>query len=166
MKKIHLALILGLSIALNGCGALVKSVGVTQMTEAKGAIPPEFGQDPTSVLVCIIRNRKSYDKYMIKNVKKIYHGKYVFVSAEDLETPKYADRNKYRYVFDGNTTANRSSEYSPSSGYKNSTTYSDSYFVFDRLKDEHYHARFTSSFFSALIRAYMTNLEKKRQSMR
>ena len=53
MKEIKLEYLLFIFLVLTSCGALVKGVASGQLTEKKGAIPPDFGKDNTSVMVFI-----------------------------------------------------------------------------------------------------------------
>ena len=84
---------------LNSCGAAVKSVANNHLTEEKGAIPPNFGANNTTLV--FITYRKSYNKYLKKNVKKYYTGEHEFVTNEEFNRDKkYKNLDKYRYVFD------------------------------------------------------------------
>jgi hypothetical protein len=100
LKNILLLLItISALTLLTSCGAAVTSMANKHLTEERGAIPPDFGKDNSTIV--FITYKRSYNKYLKKNVKKIYKGKYEFATKEDFESlEKYNDIDRYRYVFD------------------------------------------------------------------
>jgi hypothetical protein len=156
-------MILGFT-ALNlvSCGGVPSSLK-NEFTEKNDAIPPDFGKEET-VLLVVLRGRSSYDKYVKSAVEKYYKGAYEYVdsSKESLDTDKYIDTKKYRYFFD----------YSDGSSYtfNNTTTPMTStakrFFVEDRLQNKRYQSGGETGMFGKALKAYMGNLEIKRQSFK
>ncbi len=150
--KLILCMIITLLISTS-C-TLVKTLALSRITVERGAIPPEFGNDST-FLICILKEEKRYNKYLIKHVKENYHGNYEFVTKVEFDFITYRDITKYRYIFD----MNRRVWYSQmSNNYSRSFQYS----ITDLKEKIVYKCPVTSSFYSKLILAYMINLEKER----
>jgi hypothetical protein len=144
---------------ISSCGAIVKSVGLKQITVENNAIPPDFGKDE-SYLICVLSGKNSYDKYLKKHVINEYHGKYEFVLEENLYDKKYRDSSKYRFVFNRNIT---SSSYGGSSaGGGQSSVPTNSFFIIDNKEHKTYESPMTSGMFAKVIQVYMINLEKER----
>ncbi|PCJ22573.1 MAG: hypothetical protein COA97_13310 [Flavobacteriales bacterium] len=126
------------------------------ISEEKGAIPPEYGKE-NSTLICILsekkRYAKSYNKYLQKNMGKEYTGEIVYITDAESKTEKYADLDKYRYLFF------RDHYQSPTSEYMTSKFY-----IIDRKLDKTYKCKMTSGAFGKLILGYAIQLEKKRNS--
>ncbi len=153
--------------------ALTKQICISKMTVEKGAIPPDFGTT-TSTLICIIRERKGYDKYLKKHVRNEYHGKYTFATWDEFDTCiEYSDLDKYQYVFAGElhnsvytTLQNPTNPYStgPSGNYsfQEMSTTSETFYILDRKNNKAYPSPYRSSMFAKMIQAYMINLEKER----
>lgn len=161
-KLIVVSTLLSISLFFTSCGAIVKSSAMKEMTVEKNAIPADFGSGNT-VLICIIKGRDSRDNYMRKHIKNIYKGKYEFVLESDLNSSKYSDKNTYRFLFDYNAG---SATYVGRNNVTGRTEAMDlptsSYFIKDRKNDQIYHSNFSSGYFSKLIQAYVTNMEKVR----
>ena len=165
MKKIKFLIFSAtLFLILNSfysCGGVPSSLK-KEFTEEHNAIPPDFGKEKTIFLV-VLRGRGSYDKYVKSAVKKYYTGDYVFVNVkkESIDDQKYNDKNIYRYYFDYSDgsvhTTNFGNGQSASSVYKR-------FFVEDRLLSKRYQSGGESSSFGKALKAYMGNLEIKRQS--
>lgn len=133
-----------------------------EFTEAHNAIPPDFGKEKT-VFVVILRGRGSYDKYVKSAVKKYYKGEYVFVNVkkESLNNDKFSDKNKYRYYFDYSDGSTVTTTFS--NGQSASSTYKR-FYVHDRLLEKRYQSGGETALFGKALKAYMGNLEIKRQS--
>ncbi len=133
-----------------------------EFTEQHNAIPPDFGKEKT-VFVVILRGRGSYDKYVKSAVKKYYKGEYVFVNIkkESLNNDKFGDKNKYRYYFDYSDGSTVSTTFS--NGQSATSTFKR-FFVHDRLLDKRYQSGGETGMFGKALKAYMGNLEIKRQS--
>ncbi|QXP60437.1 hypothetical protein [Olleya sp. HaHaR_3_96] len=156
---------------LSSCGAIVKSKANKNITEEKGAIPPDFGEDNSTIV--FITHHRSYNKYLKKNVKKIYKGKYEFATEEEFETQdKYNDVHKYRYIFDysyrpagsvwKSNTIN-SGDFSTTTIRNRPALYNVKKFsVVDRKKEKIYKSNMTSSFWSKLQKVYLKKLNEKR----
>lgn len=134
-----------------------------EFTEENEAIPPSFGNENT-VLVCVLRGRKSYDKYLMKGAEN-YTGKKVFITREELESEKYADTAIYRFVFDysDGTTKTTTTTYSTGSDLSSTTTMKR-FYVEDRAENKIYQSGAEYTNFGKAIAAYMENLEAKRKS--
>ena len=152
------------SISLSSCfGGKATTIKRAKeaFTEEKKAIPPEFGKKET-VLLCVLKGRNSYDKYLKKAVTENYKGDYLFISPYDLISDKYP-KEKYRYYFDYNMGSTRTVRYQ-NSHLSSSVTFK-SFFVRDRLKEQSYESGEEYSNFGAAMVGYMQNLELKRISM-
>jgi len=163
MRKIKsIILAIALPLVLNSCGSIVKSEASNKMTVENGAIPPDLGKD-NSTLICVLKGRDSRDNYMKKHIKKNYNGKYEFVLESDLNSEKYNDSDKYRYLFDYNAGSVQSTSFSsPTNGFETRNLPTSSYFIKDRKSNEYYFSNISSGFFSKLIEAYSINMEKVR----
>lgn len=144
-----------LLVAFSFTSCMQQSMASSRMTVESGSIPPNFGKEET-VLLAVTYNKPSYDNYLKKHVTELYKGAYVFVDKEALNDPQYSDAQKYRYIFDYDLKT---------SGHGADKTYAYDFYVIDRAEDKKYDAKFTSSFFSKLIQAYMVNLENQRLAM-
>lgn len=156
-------LFLLITLSLNSCfisKAISKSKARKEFTEENNAIPPSFGK-ANEVILCILKNRSSYDRYLKSAFKKEYKGNYVLIYEPDLNSAKYADKEKYRYVFDydGGTvmTTTWSDGLSASSQFKR-------YYILDRLEHKKYQTGGEFGFFALAMRCYVENLEIKRLS--
>lgn len=164
MKLIKIILVIcsgSLLLLTTSCGIFVKSLAKSQITVERKAIPPDFGKDNT-VLLCIIKGKKSYDKYMKKHVINEYHGKYEFVLKKDLYDDKYDDTSKYRYLLDLNKIEYSNYAYSGRDEWRTNYVTTAAYYILDREENLTYESPMTSSFFAKIIQAYMINLEKER----
>jgi hypothetical protein len=104
---------------------------------------------------------------MKKHVLNEYHGKYEFVLSEELDSDKFKDTSKYKFVFDLDkiTYSRTYFERVPQTNVVQSKSRdytTASYYILDRQKDIRYYSPITSSFFAKLIQSYMINLEKER----
>ena len=152
------------------CGAIVKSKAHQYITEEKGAIPPEFGKQNTTVL--FVTHHRSYNKYLKKNVKKIYKGDYKFVTQEELKNEDaYKDMMTYRYVFDYNyqsagdniiTNTTSSGDFSMTSTRIRPALYNvKKFMIIDRKTPQVYYCKMTSSYWSKLQKVYLKKLNEK-----
>lgn len=137
---------------------IAKGQAKKYLTAEHNAIPYDLGKDD-SYVVCILQNRESRDKYLKKYFKQNYKGKYVFVSMKELETEKYKDVEKYRYMF---TYAKISGSVYYIDNKTSTPLSSSNYFIYDRKTDTEYNSTFHSSFFGKTIDAYTANMEKQR----
>ena len=143
-------------IFLSSCGAIVKSKADKFLTEENGAIPPDFGKEETTLL--FITHRRSYNKYLKTNVKKIYNSKYEFINEDQLKSEsKYNNINKYRYLF--NYDEKSYTYYSPKGGSK--TGYVKKFYVLDRKSDKRFYSKLTSGLWSKLQKVYLKKLNEK-----
>lgn len=149
-----------ISTLLSSCGAIVKSQGNKYLTEERGAIPPEFGKENTTLL--FITHHRSYNKYLKRNTKKIYQGEYELISEDEFKSnTKYQDKNKYRFVFDYNY---KSPGYDVirADGSTRAPLYNVKKFrIFDRKEKKEYVSKITSSFWSKLQKVYLKKLNEK-----
>lgn len=159
MKILRFFTLISFTLILNSCFALKASDANNakkEFTVENNAIPPQFGQDSNEVLLCIKKNRKSYDKYL-KAAAELYKGKYEIVSEAQLNSEKYSDTKKYRYIFDynGGTQVNYSN---------GNTATAKRFYVKDRLEDKDYSSGSEFTFFAKVMKVYFENLEAKRVS--
>lgn len=170
LKHFILVSLISSLFLFSSCGAIVTSKANNHITEEKGAIPPDFGND-NSVLVFITHHR-SYNKYLKKNVEKIYKGKFEYATEKEFESDeKYKDLEKYRYVFDySNSPAGSVFTSNPVSTGGSGTIMRPALYdvkmfsVVDRKTKKVYTSRLTSSFWSKLQRVYLKKLNEKRVS--
>ena len=155
-------------LTLSSCGALVKSKATKYATVEKGAIPSDFGANNTIVLF-VTSGKKSYDKYLKSNIRKVYRGNYELVSKEELKSNKYSDTDKYRYAFDFKKVfysyhSNNSVIYgqSANTGMKNATGQVRRFAITDRTDNKDYVMSMTSGYWSKLQRMYLKNMEEVR----
>jgi hypothetical protein len=149
MRQIKLILLsISFLLFFNSCGSIVKNIAIKKMTVENGAIPQEFGKDET-ILICVLKGRNSRDKYLKKNIKENYKGKYEFVLESELSSDKYKDTDLYRYLFDFRT------EFITSHGYNNVTNKmqidhvpTSIYYILDRKTKKYYESGVSSGFFS------------------
>ncbi len=155
MKKIIIIVILISSSILNNSCSSTSSVANKYLTEKHGAIPPDFNNNTT---LLFIKHHKSYNKYLIKNTKRIYKGKYELIEESQLlQDEKYKDIEKYRYIFDYNYQ---------SAGYNTSAQrdylYNVKKFsVLDRKTNKLYKSKITSSFWGKIQAIYLKKLNIK-----
>ena len=145
-------------IAFNSCGATYEKYAKEEFTEKFKAIPPHFGEKNT-VLLITLRDRSSYDDYL-KEAAKLYKGEIVFINIGEEMLTEYADKTKYRFVFD---YTNGSSS-TVTQNKLSSTIILKRFFVKDRVEDRIYQSGYETQYFSKAMKAYMENLELKRIS--
>lgn len=156
-------------LLLCSCGSVVKGYANKHLTEKKGAIPPALGKEKSTIV--FITHHDSYNRYLEKNVKEYYTGKYEFVSEEKFETEdKYRDLDKYRFIFDYNDnpeeTMWESMNIQSDSTITNSKERPDVYNVkrfaiADRKEEKIYVSNITSNFSSALQKVYLKKMSEK-----
>ena len=167
IKPILALVFICITFSLTSClGLMVQGVAKNKFTENKGAIPPDFMKEE-STLICVLQERNSYDKYLKKHMQAKYHGPIKFVLKSKLFdegkiSSKYKDTVKYRFIFNyGLGTQHYSdTKYGPGTGGASFST--KLFYVLDRKDGKKYNSPFSSSFFAKLIKAYAINLEKKR----
>lgn len=158
LKKIKLiaALIL-LGFSSNSCmligSNIAKGKATKLLTVENGAIPPDFAKNKATLLV-VKWNRKSYDKFLVKNFQE-YQGDYEIVSLNDINTEAYANKEKYRYVFD---------HFPEPKNYRNQSQGTETsnevkrFSITDRIGNRQYESKFVSMYFSKVMKAYIENL--------
>jgi hypothetical protein len=161
----NLSLIVLFSFLLSSCGAIVKVKAKKYATVQEGAIPEDFGTGNVTMLF-ITKSKKSYDKYLKKNVERCYQGKYELITHKTLEQDQYQDLETYPYYFDfGYKTYQRftSNEVIHGPGGTRLTSgMVRKFFIIDRKTDKKYEMGMTSSYWSKLQRMYIKNLEAER----
>ena len=128
--------------------------------EKSGVVPTEFGK-PGQTLLILEGDNKMFQKWIVKE-SKYYKGEQAFIKADELKTldaGKYADKNKYPYVFSWSTTGNVSV-----TGNTGDASTSYSFFIYDRLQSKKWPVATTRASFAKLMKAFFMNLETKRQS--
>lgn len=161
LKLFYPALFILVTTCLVSCFGVPQSLK-NEFTEKHNAIPPDFGKEKTVFLV-VLRGRSSYDKYVKSAVKKYYKGDYVFVNVkkESIDNEKFSDKNKYRYYFDYSDGSTQTTTFS--NGQSASSTFKR-FYVYDRLMEKRYQSGGETGLFGKALKAYMGNLEIKRQS--
>ena len=163
MKKIFLrivalVLLVGFSASFQSCLGIAKAKAKREFTEEFKAIPPNFGQKGT-VLLVLLHGRSSYDKYL-KSAAKRYKGEIEFMKDYNELFTKYTDKEKYRFFFDydaGSTSTMHNTQ-----THLSSSVTLKQFFVRDRVEDEKYKCGYESSYFGKNLKAYFENLEAKR----
>lgn len=156
-NKYILIFLFSITFLLVSCGSSIRTTAINKITEENGAIPPEFGRDTTTVV--FLQYRRSYNKYLKRNVRKIYTGNYELVDEKDfLQDEKYKSIEKYRFVFDF--------EYKEHVRYNSSKMRYQNYrtklfFVLDRKTNEIYKSPIKASSWSKLQQGYLENLNLK-----
>ncbi|WP_431107020.1 hypothetical protein [Winogradskyella poriferorum] len=127
-----------------------------RITEDNGAIPPDFGNGETTMF--FITHHRSYNKYLEKNVEKIYKGDYLFIEHVDLidQSDKYDDKDKYRYVFNYEYVNGGTSAVNP---YR--TTQEKEFYILDRKTNLVYKSPYSSASWSRVQKVYLKKLNKK-----
>lgn len=164
MKIKTIIFLLSLCLTLNSC-FIRKSLDVKaakkEFTVENNAIPSGFGKNQKTVILGILRGRRSYDKWLKKVFKKNYHGNYKLISKDDISKAEYSDQTKYRYIFDYSDGTTRSATYS--NGQSSSVTYKR-FYLYDRLINKNYMSGAEFTYFAKAMAVYVQNLEKKRVS--
>jgi len=65
-------------------------------------VPTEFGKDRDAIMICILQDRNSFDKYLKKNMRENYNGRKIFITRDKLDLELYSDLKKYPFIFDVN----------------------------------------------------------------
>ena len=92
-------------------------------------------------------------------VKKNYYGDYILLSTDESHDSKYADKEKYRFIFNYSSGSTRTTTYSD--GLSSSSTYKR-FYVRDRLTGKTYQSGAEFTYFAKAMKVYMANLEEKR----
>ena len=137
--------------AFEGCKSVYKST----IKDNGKQIPPEFGKVKTTILV-IEKGRSTYDKYLEKNWEA-YTGDYVIINRDQLNSKKYSDLTKYKYIFDydsrtTNTVSNGNIQ--SNEGY--------TFYLQDRADNKKYSSYLDSGVWSKLMKAYISKIEEVR----
>lgn len=148
-------------ISFNSCGQIAKAKAKKHFTETRGAIPSTFGASENEVLLIVLRNRSSYDRYL-KSASKRYLGKVKFIRSADVMQDQYKDKTVYRYLFDYVEGSTSIVQYS--NGMQNSVTFKQ-FYINDRLTGKNYMSGYETAYFGKALKAYMENLELKRISL-
>ena len=150
MKKIILfSVTIAVIIVTSSCGGMIRSY----IRKDKENTPGDFGNEKTTMLV--IQHNRSYNKRLEQAFKKNYTGEYVLVEKNDLA--KYADAEKYRYVFDNTVDISRGYGGAP-------TTSSMSFYLIDRKTNSKYTTGLSSGIYTTVLNAYVKKLETTRKN--
>lgn len=156
-------LLLTTCLLCSSCGILVKNMATKNAAIERGAIPPDFGKQSSTLLV-LLHKSKSFNRHLKKRVKKEYNGDYQFVSEEELENDAaFQDKDKYRYLFRHNQFSREYNNPDPMATRAKSIP-TTQFMVIDRKEEKTYYCQFTSGMFSKYIQGYMISLERVRQS--
>ncbi len=134
-------ILISLSLTMISCGSLVKGMALKKTTVEENAIPAEFGATNSTLLIAL-SGKNARDKYLKKYFKENYHGEFLFVKSDKIDSEKYNDKDKYRYVFDVDRKTNLSPTYNGMTNRfeTNGTTWSK-YFIKDRKTDKNYYSK-------------------------
>ena len=159
---IHFLVLTGLIMLLSSCGALIQNKAKNYATVEAGAIPQDFGEDGAGVV--FLTYERSHNKYLKKNVRKVFRGPHIFLPLNAADSLRNAVGG-YRYLFgyDGRYGQRYSSNtviYGPGGGMN---TYRVRRFYLRDLKtDSTYTLGMMSGFWSKLQRYYLKKLEEQR----
>ncbi|WP_298892469.1 hypothetical protein [uncultured Psychroserpens sp.] len=160
MKKFAYTII-PLFLLCMSCGLGINSAANKYLTVEQGAIPPEFGKDGTVLL--LIEDADSnlwYKKYVNKRAKESYTGPYKIILYDELETMAYSDKEKYRYVFLSDNTADI--QHLTKTGQSSSEW---KYFlVYDRVTEKQYKSKTAPISWNKFMGAYFKKLDEKRMA--
>jgi len=129
----------------------------SEFTVENEAMPADFGSDKEAVVLVVQGIGAS--KWMRKAFKKNYTGPYELVDNGDLNSSKYSDKEKYRYIFSWD--AGTGYTVITDSGRSRSGTYKR-FYVMDRLEDKKYSSGAEFTFFAKALRVYVENLDVQR----
>lgn len=140
------ALFLLLILVFNSCASgRIKKDASEEYSIKNKAIPIEFGNKNT-ILICVLRDKKKYNKTLKKKLAENYKGKYICLDRQQIDSLLYTDTAKYRYVFD----------------YHYGSERKKAFYVYDRDKYEEYQSGASFVAYDIAMEAYLQNLEKKR----
>lgn len=169
MKIQKIITLLLIIISLQSCGILVKkaitvSKAKKEYTVENYAIPPEFGNNSNEVLIGILKESKNYNNYLKRKIKKSYNGNYVLISDHELNSKKYSDLEKYRYVFTYKQGTKITTSVQTINGF---TSGGNSYilqkfYVYDRLKKIEFISGAEFKFWAKSMEIYLKQLENQR----
>lgn len=169
MKIQKIILSLSIIISFQSCGILVKkaitvSKAKKEYTVENYAIPPEFGKNNNEVLIGILKGPKDYNNYLKRKIEKSYNGNYVLISDNELNSKKYSDLKKYRYLFTYKEGTKITTSIQTINGF---TSGGSSYilkklYVYDRLKKNEFISGAEFKFWAKSIEIYLEQLEKQR----
>jgi hypothetical protein len=170
MKKIFtITLLIFISIQFTAClGALIESTTEKNVTVEKGAIPPDFGKDNSTLLIITHSNKSSEKKTIDKIASKNYHGKYEVLTRKEFDNEQYNNLEKYRYILfmdegvGGNITTRTTTGNLTTIDNSPTTTYR--YSIVDRKENKDYKCPVNGTLYTKIIEGYMVNLEKQRIS--
>jgi len=172
LRCLRLGVAIALMAVLPAC-LLVRAMGRASLNVEDGTIPPGFGQPGQVLLVVLMGDNKSVDEHTRAGFEA-YRGPYRIVSPNDLASPALADMSKYRFVFahmgvhtvvTGYTNTAPGHESEPVTlvhggpGYSAQTARSSQFAMTDRKENKIYPGP-TSSFFRAIIDAYVDRLNE------
>ena len=93
-NTLHFVLLFVITSFLISCGALVTSKAHQRATVEGGALPKDFGKHQGTLLCVTYTN--GYNRYLKRNLKKVYDGPYELVSTAQLNAPPYNDIEQYQ----------------------------------------------------------------------
>lgn len=137
----------------------------TKSTTISDSIPLEIGIDNT-VLVCILKDDKGYDRMIQSAFKKHYSGNVEFVLENNFYTDDYIDISIYRFIFDTQIeTIVKYKQKLNDYGFYVDEPYNKTIYKFslrDRKERKNYTIPNSSKFLKKKIYNYIDELEKQR----
>lgn len=143
--------------SMQSCGS-TDSVAKT-ITVKSGELPADIN-NPDYTLIGTLKERNSYDKYLIKGFEQ-YNGKYVLATENEIKN-KYTDIDKYRYQMDYERESGEvftASKNQPLSGRPYQSVSGKRFYILDRKTNKKYIRKTWSSFYAKEIQAYIKAIE-------
>ena len=137
MKNIIIGLLsAAVLLTAQSCGS-TDSVAKT-ITVKSGELPADIN-NPNYTLIGTLKERNSYDKYLIKGFEQ-YKGKYVLATENEIKN-KYSDTDKYRYQMDYERESGEvftASKNQPMSGRPYQSVSGKRFYILDRKTNKKY----------------------------
>jgi hypothetical protein len=142
-------------LIISSCGAMVRA----KYKEDDKQIPLGFGKEDVTLLV--LRKSIRYNRWLEERFPENYFGKYVIINAGELQSSKYADVKKYRYIFDETEFTNRrvSANGNPAGEMETYVSFT----LKDRSTGKLYQSRKVYASPNALMKQYLIALENVRK---
>ncbi|WP_207497145.1 hypothetical protein [Aridibaculum aurantiacum] len=152
MKTLY-ALLPALTISvLLGCSS-PRSISANET-----AVPPDFGKEQTTLLV-LNTDHTHINRTIHSSIEKFYTGPFEMVDPTMINSSKYSDRQKYRYMF---RTTVRYTEAVNMGMSRMAPSFTFNYDVVDRLQGKQYGNAKSTGTYKNWIETYVKRLEQVR----
>ena len=128
---------------------------VDTATVESAEIPPDMATEKF-ILIGMVKNRKSYDKYL-RTAFDTYTGKYILADNKEIAA-NYQDTVKYRYILDYTDEYSHGNDAAGQAG-----TNSHHFYIRDRKANKIYMRKSWSAFFARDMRTYLQQIEAFRK---